>query len=79
MTPGSYDNLAGGRGDMTRQYLVFGGRTYYPNGGWHDFRGRFDSLVEAERAAAATGDDWWHIVDAETGEFVASSVPKWER
>lgn len=51
------------------RYLLFGGDQYYPEGGWHDFRGGFDTVEEAWRGAAR-GWDWWHIVDTSSGEIV---------
>lgn len=30
-----------------KRYLLFRGETYYPNGGWEDFGGEFDSVDEA--------------------------------
>lgn len=51
------------------RYLLFGGDTYYPGGGWEDYRGGFDSVEDALRAAAR-GSDWWHIVDLESGRII---------
>ena len=62
-----------------KRYLLFAGDTYYPGGGWQDYKGRFKSRTEALRAAAGgtrntdlvTGSwDWWQIVDQETGKIV---------
>ena len=50
-----------------KRYLLFCGGTYYPYGGWDDFAGSYDSLEQAEKAAY---DDWWHIVDSDTGEII---------
>lgn len=58
------------------KYLLFAGSHYYPNGGWEDFKGDFDS-VEAAQAqvpplleSIGAGYAWWHIVD------VHHKVPK---
>lgn len=56
-----------------KRFLVFGGWTYYPGGGWDDFVGDFENV---EDAIAATKDpssrnDWWHIIDSETKQEVA--------
>lgn len=48
-------------------YLVFAGETYYPNGGFEDFVGRFVSLEDAR--SFVNSDDrrlfwgWWQIVE----------------
>lgn len=64
---------------MTDRFLVFGGLTYYPSGGWEDYIGRFPT-IEAAKAFSAEWletngmgwlkGDWVHIVDVETGETV---------
>lgn len=50
-----------------KRYLTFAGQTYYPDGGWQDFAGDFDSLLEAElmlnTARADKHDEWQNIVD----------------
>ena len=61
---------------MIRRYLLFAGDRYYPAGGWNDFVDSFDTKEEAlERAWEALSGmfDWYHIIDHETGEEVASS------
>jgi len=48
-----------------KPYLLFYGMTYYPNGGWEDFQGSFDTLEEAKAAVPAIGQGypgWGHIV-----------------
>lgn len=60
-----------------KRYLVFAGDTHYPGGGWDDFVVSHDALDEAVTAAKATRDGrngWWHVVDVETGEEVASCL-----
>ena len=32
-----------------KQYLLFAGSFYYPSGGIKDFKGDFDSIVDAEK------------------------------
>jgi hypothetical protein len=59
------------------RYLVFSGSAYYPNGGWEDYDGSFDTVAAAQAnvaAAGATGEgpSWAHIVDLTTGDIVAS-------
>lgn len=55
-----------------KRYLVFGGTNYYPEGGWDDFFGSADSMLEAVTMVAKEmiGDEWWQIVDTTTGEIV---------
>jgi hypothetical protein len=50
-----------------KRYLLFAYLIYYPSGGWHDFRGSFDSVKEAEDNVPE-GIDRYHIVDTHTGE-----------
>jgi hypothetical protein len=60
------------------RYLLFAGDEYYPSGGWQDYKGRFDSVKEALKAAASGTKnldfqgtwDWWQIVDLATGKMV---------
>jgi hypothetical protein len=70
-----------------KRYLLFGDLQYYAAGGWADFRGSFDTIAEAEAAAAALEDEtlpkrtnyeqypieWWHVIDSETGKMVADN------
>lgn len=53
-----------------KRYLLFAGESYYPFGGWEDFRDSFDSITEATEAAGKLGSDWWHVVDSVTGQIV---------
>lgn len=47
-----------------KRFLLFAGSTYYPEGGWCDFQGGFDSREEAEtHFHTLSGMDWHHIVD----------------
>ena len=45
-------------------YLLFAGHSYYPGGGWTDFRGEYSSLESAETAAQTMfgSYDWFQIV-----------------
>ena len=57
-----------------KQFLLFAGDQYYPNGGWGDFEGSFDSIDEAKVAEKALpGHDWFQVVDTASGEVVAGS------
>jgi hypothetical protein len=57
-------------------YLLFAGDCYYPKGGWADWRGTYQTLLEATTAAANLGTDgleWWQIIeqyDDGTGQVV---------
>lgn len=43
-------------------YLLFSGDYYYPEGGYLDFTGLFDTLEEAQAAATTSPDHWYQIV-----------------
>ena len=60
-----------------KRYLLFAGMQYYPEGGWSDFKGAFDSPEDA-RSFLDDDWDWFEIVDRTTGERV-SAPPKDER
>lgn len=51
-------------------YLIFVGDTYYPGGGWKDFRCTATSLHDAVCRAANEPGDWWQVVDLDTKEIV---------
>ena len=57
-------------------YALFSGSTYYPSGGWGDFRGKYESLedakeaVEARKVADVDYDMWWHIADLDSLSIV---------
>ena len=57
-----------------RRYLLFSGAIDYPQGGWNDFVGSYDSVEEALTTLIKTVPlglrGWWHIVDTETQEAV---------
>ena len=52
-----------------RRFLLFAGMQYYPFGGWSDFRGAYDTLIEA--LSAQRSGDWWQVVDTESMSIVA--------
>jgi len=56
---------------MEKPFALFACDNYYPNGGWDDFQGLFDT-VEAARAEffRVENDYWGHIVDLRTQEIV---------
>jgi hypothetical protein len=62
---------------MMKRFLLFAGSTYYPAGGWKDFKGRFGTLEEAiawvADNAVAGCYEWWHVADAATHEIVKAS------
>ena len=60
-----------------KRYLSFAGANYYPEGGWDDFVGSFDTPQEAAAAGVAEVDElgmtgWYHVVDATTGKIVGT-------
>lgn len=66
------------------RYALFCARTYYPDGGWRDFKGTFSSVEWAvARADEWEAEEWnwehtpwkdggFHVVDLHTGEIVRS-------
>ena len=44
-----------------KPYLLFCGDTYYPLGGWEDFKGSFDTLEDARAAMPIHEYSWAHI------------------
>lgn len=53
-----------------KPFLLFGGDTYYPSGGWHDFIGAFSTFEEAYNFTSHCLIDWAHIVETTTGRVV---------
>lgn len=62
-----------------KRYLLFANISYYPQGGWADFRGSFDSIDDAVSFYKNkiidphyTGEnwDWYDIVDSQLGGVV---------
>ena len=46
-----------------KRFLLFTFDFYYPEGGWHDFAGAFDSVEEAIAFLPQTYGYLYHIVD----------------
>lgn len=55
---------------IEKPYLLFGGDTYYPSGGFEDYIGSFKTLDEAIERVKNQNIDWWHIVSIATGSPV---------
>lgn len=57
-----------------KSFLLFSGADYYPEGGFHDFLGDFDTEEEAVKAFKDTADtfarEWAHIVMLERKDIV---------
>ena len=55
-----------------KKYLLFGGVTYYPNGGWSDLKGAADEVIDLIEQVAMSYETlgWWQIVDVTTMEIV---------
>jgi len=50
-----------------KRFLLFAGDFYYPNGGWDDFKGDFDSVENAKDWLEGDGGaDWAHVIDTTT-------------
>lgn len=55
------------------RYLLFAYSTYYPNGGWNDFKGDFATVEEAYNTWHSDYSDNYenyNIVDSQTGKVV---------
>ncbi|MCK1315410.1 hypothetical protein [Bradyrhizobium sp. 23] len=69
-------------GKKPRRYIVFLFAGYYPDGGWDDMRGSFDTIEEAADFARASRDHddrpWTYkqVVDIETGEVTMIDQPR---
>jgi hypothetical protein len=46
-----------------KRYLVFGGKEFFPAGGWNDLRGQFNTHEEASAATDSPDIEWWQIID----------------
>lgn len=53
-----------------KRYALFTFETYYPLGGWNDFKGTFDTVEEAVTAANQRRRELYQIVDLTTGKVV---------
>lgn len=51
-----------------KRYLLFAYYQYYPDGGFKDFQGSFDTIHEAMDAFTASGKDHCEIIDNVTWE-----------
>lgn len=58
-----------------KRFLLFAGREYYPQGGWNDLIGSYDTALEADAKLLAMireqdaflVTDWYQVVDIEIG------------
>lgn len=62
-----------------KRFLHFSGIPHEPDGGWGDFVGSHDTLesavLSAEQEVSNAGENWWgwwHIVDLQSEQIVAS-------
>ncbi len=58
-----------------KRFLMFAFDTYYPGGGWEDFKGSFSDLEEAEAWLEDEHKQNGMIVDSETGKSVVTFGP----
>ena len=63
-----------GTDNYQKRYYLFCGPTYYPRGGWEDFKGNFTSIDEAlmflRRNIEPDKRNWFHVVDIDTQNIV---------
>jgi len=65
----------GGKSMTDKPFALFLGDDYYPDGGWRDFVGFFETIDEAIAAAVEPEEDcvsgWgFHVADLRTGKIV---------
>lgn len=53
-----------------KRFITFSNDTYYPGGGWSDFRGSYDTLEEAmaRKEELDKEYDYAEVIDTQTGE-----------
>lgn len=63
-----------------KRYLLFAFASHYPGGGWHDYRGDFDTKDEAVRQGEILisiqrldSDENFHVVDTILGDIISSN------
>jgi hypothetical protein len=64
------------------RYLLFTGYNCYPNGGWEDFQGDYDTIEEAEARVerdklSYQKHEWMQIIDSHTKEEVVIKMIKY--
>ena len=53
-----------------KRYLLFAFDDYYPTGGWNDFRGSFDTAIEAFVDGANWPYENKQVIDSATGREI---------
>ncbi len=65
------------RGEALQQFVLFGGNTYYAQGGWLDtqdhFADRESAWAAAQELIASEKIAWWQILDVNLGMIVSKS------
>lgn len=56
-----------------KRFVLFAGNDYYPQGGWDDMKGDFDTAEEAKQASFPPRDNWHQIVDLDSGKVIATA------
>lgn len=58
---------------MSVPFLLFEGDDYYPQGGWLDYAGAFETLEAAQAAKSERKYEggWAHVVDSRSGVVVS--------
>jgi hypothetical protein len=46
-----------------KRFLAFKGYLHYPDKGWRDFFGDFDTLEDAKTALLNVDCEWWQVID----------------
>ena len=68
--------------EIENEYLLFAGSSFYPSGGWDDFKGYFHSIEDAQIwLNSEEYYEWAHIVFQNKiifwGYFKSTIDPKW--
>ncbi len=61
------------------RFILFAGTNFYPDGGWCDYAGAFESVEAAKQALDTSYNDWAHVVDLTTGEMVVTFLSHTKR
>jgi hypothetical protein len=59
-----------------KRYWLFSFPNCYPSGGFEDFNGSFDTIIECDKAQEKTNNEMGHIFDSETKTILKEYYPR---